>query len=120
MSVKHARQVTFDGGTEITLVITARDAADLERAYGAALEQIAEMRKMERISNHLAGRDDGWEDLTDRERQVGDLILAGKTNREIGKALAISVNTVEAHRKSIYHKLGAHNGIQAARKLETK
>jgi RNA polymerase sigma factor (sigma-70 family) len=44
--------------------------------------------------------------LTQREREVMDLVVAGRTNRDIGESLAISVKTVEAHRARIMEKLG--------------
>jgi RNA polymerase sigma factor (sigma-70 family) len=43
--------------------------------------------------------------LTQRERDVLDLVVAGKTNREVGEALDISVKTVEAHRARLMEKL---------------
>ena len=43
--------------------------------------------------------------LTQREREVLDLVVAGKLNREIAEALAISIKTVEAHRAKIMEKL---------------
>ena len=43
--------------------------------------------------------------LTQREREVLDLVVAGRTNREIGEALAISPKTVEAHRARVMEKL---------------
>lgn len=43
--------------------------------------------------------------LTQREREVLDLVVAGRINREIAEALAISVKTVEAHRARIMEKL---------------
>ena len=43
--------------------------------------------------------------LTQREREVLDLVVAGRMNREIGEALDISVKTVEAHRARLMEKL---------------
>jgi RNA polymerase sigma factor (sigma-70 family) len=43
--------------------------------------------------------------LTQREREVLDLVVAGRMNREIAETLAISVKTVEAHRARIMEKL---------------
>ena len=43
--------------------------------------------------------------LTHREREVMDLVVVGRTNREIAEALAISVKTVEAHRAHIMEKV---------------
>ena len=43
--------------------------------------------------------------LTQREREVLDLVVAGKHNREIAEALDISIKTVEAHRAHLMEKL---------------
>jgi FixJ family two-component response regulator len=45
--------------------------------------------------------------LTSRERQVLDLIVAGRLNKQIANDLDISIKTVEAHRANIMGKLGA-------------
>ena len=46
--------------------------------------------------------------LTDRERQVLQLIAEGKTSKEIASALKVSVKTVDAHRQQIMDKLNIH------------
>jgi FixJ family two-component response regulator len=43
--------------------------------------------------------------LTTREREVLDLVVAGRLNREIAEALDISIKTVEAHRARLMEKL---------------
>jgi two-component system response regulator FixJ len=50
--------------------------------------------------------------LSERERQVVDLILAGKLNKEIAFELSISISTVEAHRANIMRKMQAKNLAQ--------
>lgn len=52
--------------------------------------------------------------LTAREVEVLLLICAGKTDREIGEELFISVNTVGNHVRSILSKTGAANRAEAA------
>jgi two-component system response regulator NreC len=47
--------------------------------------------------------------LTDREREVLQLIAEGYSNREVAKQLFISVKTVEAHRAHIMQKLNIHD-----------
>lgn len=47
--------------------------------------------------------------LTDRERQVLQLLAEGHTNREVAQLLVISVKTVETHRANLMHKLDLHN-----------
>lgn len=46
-----------------------------------------------------------------RELEVLYQIAQGKTSREIAAAMFVSENTVEAHRKSLFAKLGAVNGV---------
>lgn len=52
--------------------------------------------------------------LTDREKEVLDLIGAGMSNKEIALALNMTVNTVKTHVKNIYDKLSVNNRVQAA------
>ena len=47
--------------------------------------------------------------LTQREREVLDLVVAGKTNRDIAEVLDISVKTVEAHRSKLMEKVEAES-----------
>jgi two-component system, NarL family, response regulator NreC len=54
-----------------------------------------------------AGADDAFETLTEREREVLQLIAEGNTNKEIAGRLFLSVLTVETHRKNVLEKLGA-------------
>lgn len=47
-------------------------------------------------------------DLTPRERQILQLIAQGKSNKDIAKLLALSVNTVSVHRNNLMHKMNMH------------
>jgi DNA-binding NarL/FixJ family response regulator len=52
--------------------------------------------------------------LSRRELEVLRLVAAGKTNREIGDALVISLNTVVRHVSSIFAKTRVANRAEAA------
>ncbi|WP_309068019.1 AAA family ATPase [Microbacterium sp.] len=52
--------------------------------------------------------------LTERERQVVELIAAGLSNRQIGERLFISGKTASVHVSAILRKLGAANRAEAA------
>ena len=54
--------------------------------------------------------------LTDREREVLDLLAQGMTNKEIAESLFISTNTVKRHLKAIFEKLDIHTRSAAAAK----
>ena len=53
-------------------------------------------------------------DLTSREQEVLEQIVAGKTNNEIGSLLFISEGTVKSHVNRILDKLHVHDRTQAA------
>ncbi len=52
--------------------------------------------------------------LTQREREVLDLVAAGRTNRQIADALFISSKTASVHVSNILAKLGVANRGEAA------
>ncbi len=54
------------------------------------------------------------EQLTQREMQVLKGLTEGKSNKEIGRDLAIQEPTVKLHMKTLYRKIGASNRTQAA------
>ena len=53
-------------------------------------------------------------DLTDREKQIVSLLTLGYTNREIGKRLLISADTVSSHLSRIYQRTGAASRFDLA------
>ena len=57
---------------------------------------------------------DKYNNLTEREKEVLELIIQGKSNPQIANELILSSHTVKAHLESIYKKLGVHNKVQAA------
>jgi two-component system response regulator DesR len=60
--------------------------------------------------------DDGAAALTQREREVLDLIARGATNREIAAELHLSPHTIHEHTSSLYRKLGARNRADAVQR----
>ncbi len=55
---------------------------------------------------------DRYETLSDREREVFQLIAEGKTNKDIAAILFISASTVETHRAHIMDKLDVHSAAE--------
>ena len=55
--------------------------------------------------------------LTDREREVLDLLALGLTNKEIAEKLFITTNTVKRHLKAIFEKLDVHTRSAATAKV---
>jgi DNA-binding NarL/FixJ family response regulator len=52
--------------------------------------------------------------LTDREREILELLRRGLANKEIAAALGITVKTVKAHLSSLFQKIGVLDRTQAA------
>jgi len=53
--------------------------------------------------------------LTPREREVMELLIAGKTSREIAQAIHVSVRTVEGHRRIVLSKMNVSSATQLVR-----
>lgn len=56
--------------------------------------------------------------LSEREREVLDLIAAGSTNREIAQRLYLSPHTVKEHTSALYRKLNARNRAEAVQRAQ--
>ncbi|HEY1714406.1 MAG TPA: response regulator transcription factor [Solirubrobacteraceae bacterium] len=56
--------------------------------------------------------------LSEREREVLDLIAAGSTNREIAEQLYLSPHTVKEHTSAVYRKLQARNRAEAVQRAQ--
>jgi DNA-binding NarL/FixJ family response regulator len=111
---------TFDGDEDIYRALQAGargyllkdmfgdDLMDAIRSVHAGRSKIPAA-----VAQRLADRMGGPE-LTPRELDVLRLIVAGKSNKEIGLALSISEATVKTHINSLLSKLGVSDRTQAA------
>ena len=63
---------------------------------------------------HLADRGitDRYESLSEREREIFQLIAEGRTNKEIAALLFLSPSTVDTHRSRIMEKLDVHSAAE--------
>jgi len=67
-------------------------------------------------STTQASKSELIEPLSERELEVLQLLAEGLTNQEIASRLFLSLNTVKAHSRNIYGKLGVHSRTQAVAK----
>jgi len=58
------------------------------------------------------GLQDSYDLLTDREKEILQLLAEGKSNKEIAGMLNVSVNTVETHRTRLMQKLNLHSSAE--------
>jgi DNA-binding NarL/FixJ family response regulator len=62
-----------------------------------------------RLAAASGSADEPVPELTTRELEVLQLIVHGKSNRDIAQMLGVSVNTVAVHRANLMQTLGIHN-----------
>jgi two-component system NarL family response regulator len=72
------------------------------------LEEFARERRHEETTTGSRGR------LTDREKEILQLVVNGLTNKEIGSQVSIAESTVKRHIHNILEKLQMDNRVQAA------
>jgi DNA-binding CsgD family transcriptional regulator len=61
------------------------------------------------VQAYLSATEVAADPLSDRERQVLQLVAEGKTSKEVATILGISVKTAESHRNHIMEKLDIHD-----------
>ncbi len=75
---------------------------------------------LDEYTRHLAERGPGeclgvrdpYDRLSEREREIFQLIAEGRANKQIAELLHVSAATVETHRAHILEKLGLHNAAE--------
>jgi len=85
-----------------------KDAMDIDLA--TAIKQVAAGAKVVApgLLSSMPEADADHGKLTNREKQILQLIAEGKSNKEIAALLELSVNTVSVHRANLMEALGIH------------
>ena len=106
--------ITGHGDVPMAVAALKRGAADfIEKPFNdeamlrlveQCLANEREHRSRRRQDAEVARR---FDQLTQREREVLDLIIAGKLNKQIADVLGISIKTVEVHRARVMEKMRA-------------
>lgn len=84
----------------------------VHRAIEMDAKQRGEASKLSDIRERLG-------QLTPREREVLDLVVSGRRNKNISEELGITLSTVEAHRSRVMEKMGADSLSQLMRMMLT-
>jgi two-component system response regulator DctR len=92
----------FNDSDLVTVVLRALEADAAQQRSLSAREAVAEKLAL----------------LTAREREVMELILAGKYNKVIADELNISMRTVEAHRSKVFEKMAVRSAVELAQLLK--
>lgn len=103
----------FQGGA-VDFLTKPVDEQALMDGIRKAISLDIQQRQTESEVVHLRER---FAQLSERERQVLDLILDGLPNKLIAREIGLSTRTVESHRSRIYLKLGANSLAQLVRSV---
>jgi two-component system, LuxR family, response regulator DctR len=82
----------------------------VEQALAASREQLEAMQSKNKLAQWLA-------ELTEREREVMQLVIEGKPNKLVAERLSISVRTVEVHRARAFDKMNVKSAVELANLL---
>ncbi len=84
----------------------------IEQALAASRQVLEIQRTQDGVARAVA-------DLTERERDVMQLVVEGRPNKLIADALGISVRTVEVHRARVFDKMAVRSAVELANLLRT-
>ena len=82
----------------------------VEQALAQSAQHLAQLSQRSDLEVRLS-------ELTDRERDVMDLVVAGLPNKLIADQLDISVRTVEVHRSRVFDKMQVKSAVELANLL---
>lgn len=107
-----ARGYILKGADKTAVINTIRSAADGEALFGPAIASRLTkfFQNIEGVTNQGVVP---FPELTDRERELLELVASGKSNQEISHQLHITNKTVSNHVSSIFNKLKVGDRAQA-------
>jgi two-component system response regulator DctR len=82
----------------------------IEQALSRSAHTLQSLRTKQNLQHNLA-------DLTERERDVMNLVVEGLPNKLIADQLDISVRTVEVHRARVFDKMNVKSAVELANLL---
>lgn len=103
----------FEGGAFAFLEKPINHQEFLDHLY-RAIEHDQDTRRMAQSSPSLGSK---LESLSPREREVMELIAAGKTMKQVATQLEISIQTCSKHRARVLEKLDVGNDVELVRLL---
>jgi two-component system, NarL family, response regulator NreC len=102
-----ARGYLLKDSTETDLVPALRTIAQGRPFFSPTISAMLLSDYMRHLQQR--GQEDSYRLLTDREKEVLQLLAEGRTNKEVATVLGVGVSTVETHRANLMQKLGLHN-----------
>ena len=80
-------------------------------------ESVISSKEVTLIKTGEEKSEDFMKKLSSREKQIAELIISGKSDKDIAEELFISLGTVASHNKKIFKKLDVHSRVELMNKL---
>ena len=101
-----ARAYILKNSAEADLIRAVRIVADGKSFFSPVISKMLLEDYVRQIRDKHV--EDSYDLLTQREKEVLQLVAEGRTNKEVANLLQLSVHTVDAHRGNILQKLNLH------------
>jgi len=102
-----ARAYLLKDATDEDLIPAVRAVASGKPFFSPAVTAVLVEDYVRRLQSK--GLTDSYELLTDREKEVLQLLAEGRSNKEVAAQLDVGLSTVETHRGNLMQKLNLHN-----------
>jgi DNA-binding NarL/FixJ family response regulator len=102
-----ARGYLLKDATDEDLLPAIRAVAAGKSFFSPAVSGVLAEEYMEQLQER--GLTDSYDLLTDREKEVLQLLAEGRSNKEVAALLDVGVSTVETHRANLMQKLNLHS-----------
>ena len=102
-----ARGYLLKDSARADLVAAIRAVAQGRSFFSRQISRMLQEDYVQQLESR--GLDDSYDLLTDREREILQLLAEGRTNKEVAGLLNVSLTTVETHRTHILQKLDLHS-----------
>ena len=102
-----AKGYLLKDSAEADLIRAVRAVSEGRPFFSPAITQTLLEDYMRRLQQQ--NLQDSYDLLTDREKEILQLLAEGKSNKEVATLLELSLYTVETHRSNMMQKLNLHN-----------
>jgi two-component system, NarL family, response regulator NreC len=102
-----AKGYLLKDSAEADLVQAIREVAEGRPFFSPAISGLLAEQHIQQLAKKKL--EDSYDLLTEREKQILQLIAEGKSNKEVASVLDLSPYTVETHRNNLMQKLNLHS-----------
>ncbi len=95
---------------ETDVISAIRAVSQGKSFFSPKVTQLLQEEYVQRLQQD--GKDDSYDSLTPREREILQMIAEGQANKDVANKLNLSLYTVETHRGNILQKLGLRSAAE--------